>query len=133
VKISESYPPECGGQGNGIKCVRTHIHKFLHEDLTGRNDIRKEIAFAKCHENLYKCFDDIEALNKAEGHVVENEVLAWYMRYRVPRRSESNPIPAKIQRTNDMVQVAHKEQMAVPHHDDKDEDYDAELPCHGCQ
>lgn len=136
VKISESYPPECGGQGNGIKCVRTHIHKFLHEDLTGRNDIRKDIAFAKCHENLYKCFDDIEALNKAEGHTVENELLSWYMRYRVPRRCESNPIPAKIQRTNDMVQVGHQEEMTQSPHennDDKDDDNDAGLPCHECQ
>lgn len=133
VKISESYPPDCGGQGNGIKCVRTHIHKFLHEDLTGRNDIRKEIAFANCHENLYKSFEDIEALNKAEGHIVENENLSWYMRHRVPRRCESNPVPSKIQRTNDMVQVDHQEQMAQSVQNDGDVDDDDYLNCQDCQ
>lgn len=123
VKISESYPPECGGQGNGIKCVRTHVHKFLHEDLSGRNDIRKDIAFAKTHENLYKCFDDIEALNKAENHLVENETLSWYMRHRVPRRCESNPVPAKIQRTDSMCQIGHKEQESKTADDCRDEEH----------
>lgn len=101
VNISESYPPDEGGQGNGIKCVRAHIHKFLHEDLTGRNDIRQKIAVAKDCEKLKEYFNDIEALNKAEGHKDEDEKLAWYMRHRIPRRSESNPAPKKIQRIED--------------------------------
>jgi tRNA-dihydrouridine synthase 1 len=98
LQIAEKHPPQLGGQGNGIKCVRTHIHKFLHEDLSGRHDIRQDIAFAQEYAKLFKCLDDVEELNKKEGHEVEKEGLAWYMRHRIPRRSESNPIPKKIQR-----------------------------------
>ena len=101
VDIAEKHPPENGGQGNGIRCIRTHCHKFLHEDLNGRVDIRKEIAVAPDHEKLRKCFEDIEELNKAEGHVVEDEILAWYMRHRIPRRSsEEYSPPKKLQRSS---------------------------------
>jgi len=106
LQIAEKHPPELGGQGNGIKCIRAHIHKFLHEDLSGRHDIRQEIALTKDHDKLRKCFDDIEELNKKEGHSVENEGLAWYMRHRIARRCDSNPIPKKIQRIENVVDEA---------------------------
>ncbi len=95
VKLTESYPSDKGGQGNGIRCTRAHIHKFLHGDLDGRNDIRQKIAVAKENSKLLETFDEIEAINKAEGHKVEDEKLAWYMRHRIPRRNEVNEPPMK--------------------------------------
>ncbi len=83
LKISEEHPPDKGGQGNGIKCVRAHVHRFLHEDLKGRNDIRQKIALAFDHSVLYEACDDIEKIYKEIGHVVEDEELSWYMRHRV--------------------------------------------------
>ncbi len=100
MKICESHPPEKGGQGQGIKCIRAHIHKFMHQDLDGRPQIRQKVALAKDAATLLECFNDIEAINKAEGHKVEEETLAWYMRYRIPRRSESNPQLKKKAKTN---------------------------------
>jgi tRNA-dihydrouridine synthase 1 len=99
LKICETYPPEKGGQGNGIKCIRAHVHKFMHQDLDGRKDARQKLAVAQDAAKLLECFDDIEATNKAEAHKGEDEQLAWYMRYRIPRRSESNPKPKKIAKT----------------------------------
>jgi tRNA-dihydrouridine synthase 1 len=105
IKICESYPPDKGGQGNGVKCVRAHVHHFFHDDLRDRNDIRKDIAFAQDFAALYKACDDIEAIQTAAGHVVEDETLAWYMRHRIPRRGDSNPAPKKIPRNEEVKQT----------------------------
>jgi len=105
IQIAEKHSPKCGGQGNGIKCVRTHIHKMLHEDLTGRNDLRQDIALAQDHEKLRTYLNDIEELNKVEGHSVKNEQLAWYMRHRIARRNDSNPIPKKFQRASSCTKI----------------------------
>ena len=71
----------------------------MHQDLDGRKDARQKLAVAQDAAKLLECFDDIEATNKAEAHKGEDEKLAWYMRYRIPRRSESNPKPKKIAKT----------------------------------
>jgi tRNA-dihydrouridine synthase 1 len=105
LETADKHPPQLGGQGNGIKCVRAHIHKILHEDLTGRNDLRQNIALAQDHDELRTYFNDIEELNKVEEHSVESEGLAWYMRHRIPRRNDSNPIPRKFQRATSSTKI----------------------------
>ena len=82
IALCQEYPPEKGGQGNGIKCVRGHFHRFLHEDLQSRPEIRDSIAYTRDYDVLRKACDDIEALQKSSKHRVENEALSWYMRHR---------------------------------------------------
>lgn len=79
------YPPDKGGQGNGIKCMRGHFHHIFHGDLWERIDIRKTIAYAKSHEVLVNICDEIELEQKKNCSVVEDEKLEWYMRHRVER------------------------------------------------
>jgi tRNA-dihydrouridine synthase 1 len=88
LDICQTYPPEEGGQGNGIKCVRAHVHRYLHEDLKGRNDVRKMIAFAQDLETLHKACDEIQKMHDDQNHVVaKEEELSWYMRHRVVVKS----------------------------------------------
>lgn len=83
LRMCEKYPPEAGGQGTGIKCVRAHLHRMLHPDLKGRDKLRDMIAYAKEYHVLDKACDDIQEKQNLDKHLVEDEALAWYMRHRV--------------------------------------------------
>jgi len=93
LDICRTYPPDEGGQGNGIKCVRGHVHRYLHEDLKARNDVRKMIAYAQDLETLHKACDEIQKMHDdtstpgSSPHVVAKEELSWYMRHRVVEKN----------------------------------------------
>jgi len=83
LALCEEYPPDEGGQGNGVKCARAHIHRFLHKDFSDYEDIRNEICFVEDYDLLWKAVDDVEKRQKESGHDIMDEVLNWYMRHRV--------------------------------------------------
>jgi len=83
VAFCRDYPPEEGGQGTGIKCVKAHLHRILHPDLRGRDELRDKIAYAKDYQVLDEACDDIQEIQEQNNHLAENESLSWYMRHRV--------------------------------------------------
>lgn len=85
TELGVQYPPDKGGQGNGIKCMRGHFHHIFHGDLSERIDIRKTIAYADSFDVLRTICDDIEADRKQRGLMVEDETLEWYMRHRIKK------------------------------------------------
>lgn len=101
LQLAKQYPPEQGGQGSGIKCLRVHIHRFLHDDLEGNNELRQQIAQAETWQVLWDTVLSIEQKQEAEEHKVDEEVLCWYMRHRVTVYDENGvPMSALQKVTN---------------------------------
>jgi tRNA-dihydrouridine synthase 1 len=82
------YPSDKAGQGSGNKCTRAHFHRFLHADLGTYHDVRAAVAWSHDYQTFQKACEDIGALHKADGHVVRDEALCWYMRHRVQMEEE---------------------------------------------
>jgi len=83
LQLAQEYPPQLGGQGNGIKCIRAHLHRMLHYDLKEQPLLRDSIAYAKDISVLHNTLATISQLQDTAGHLIENESLSWYMRHRV--------------------------------------------------
>jgi len=90
ANLAKEYPPEKGGQGSGLKCIRVHLHRFLHKDLQNDVDFRKKIVADKTLEELEESIQICSQKHAQDNHVVEDESLSWYRRHR----------DAKIQRDN---------------------------------
>jgi tRNA-dihydrouridine synthase len=85
LKYAKQYPPDQGGQGSGLKCIRIHIHRFCHADLQdetpdGRR-LRDAVIKQRSLEGLEAVVDQIQAFHDATGHDVQTEELSWYRRY----------------------------------------------------
>ena len=89
VRHSEKYPPEKGGQGNGHKCVRTHLQKFLYADLQSSPVIRDKMNVAVAAADMYEVIDLCESAQKELGHEKKEEALAWYLRHRCEKEGET--------------------------------------------
>lgn len=83
LQLAKQHPPEKGGQGSGIKCLRAHVHRFVHEDLEDNIPLRQQVATAETWQVLWDAVTHIEALQAAAGHKAEEEALSWYMRHRI--------------------------------------------------
>jgi hypothetical protein len=82
MEFVHQHPPEEGGQGSGPKCVRVHLHKFLHEELQSNPEIRDRVSEAKNILMLEDALTHLEKFQTKSGHVVETEQMSWYMRHR---------------------------------------------------
>lgn len=82
LELAKQFPPEQGGQGSGIKCIRAHIHRFLHADLDGNNKFRQALIAAEGWDDLWDIVQQVETIHEERGHDVASEELTWYMRYR---------------------------------------------------
>ena len=82
LELAKQYPPNQGGQGSGLKCIRAHIHKFLHKDMADDPYIREQVVCANSLEDFDACIDLIEQKHLQEGHCVADEKLSWYRRHR---------------------------------------------------
>lgn len=72
-----------GGQGSGYKCIRAHLHRFLHADLQAHSEIRDAIIGAFTMEDAEKAIAMVKELYENEGgHDVSEEQLSWYIRHR---------------------------------------------------
>ncbi|CAB9522278.1 synthase [Seminavis robusta] len=86
--LAKQYPPQIGHQGSGIKCLKAHIHRFLHPDLESAFNstdhiLRQRVAQAADWQVLWDTVEFIEQKQKQEEHKVEEEELSWYMRHRI--------------------------------------------------
>lgn len=86
LRLAQQYPPELHSQGSGIKCLKAHVHRFLHPDLetnSGDHALRQRVAKAEDWQELWDLVEHVEGIHEAEEHKVEEEVLGWYMRHRI--------------------------------------------------
>jgi tRNA-dihydrouridine synthase len=52
LDLCRTYPPNKGGQGSGVKCMRMHLHKYLHADLQEHTSIRTTLVASLTYEDL---------------------------------------------------------------------------------
>ena len=85
LRYAQQYPPNKGGQGSGVKCMRIHIHRFCHADLqdntpTGRR-LRDRVVNEKSLAGLEAIVEEIQTWHDEQGHDVQSEELSWYRRH----------------------------------------------------
>jgi tRNA-dihydrouridine synthase len=104
LELAKHYPPEEGGQGSGTKCIRAHIHRFLHADMQTYMEIRTLCATVQhqdeVHVDFYAVIHRLEEIYKQEHHDVEEEQLSWYVRHRrvVDKQTGKTSIQQKMER-----------------------------------
>jgi len=89
VKHTETYPPDACGQGNGHKCVRTHLQKFLYADLQASPELRDYMNVAVTAADMYEVIDKCEKMQKLMRHDKGTEELSWYLRHRCEKEGET--------------------------------------------
>jgi tRNA-dihydrouridine synthase 1 len=82
LAIAKEYPPNVGGQGSGIKCMRTHIHRFLHEDMQENHDWRQMVNEVDSLSGMDDAVVACEQFHNQKCHLVSSEGLSWYLRHR---------------------------------------------------
>lgn len=80
--LAKRFPPHIGGQGSSLKCIRVHIHRFLHADLQADPDLRKILVNANSLEALDAAIEQCQTYHEKQGLVVQEESLSWYQRHR---------------------------------------------------
>mmetsp|Transcript_9650 Transcript_9650/g.12751 ORF Transcript_9650/g.12751 Transcript_9650/m.12751 type:complete len:468 (-) Transcript_9650:241-1644(-) len=88
LALARQYPTDKGGQASGFKCVRTHMHRFLHADLQVHIPIRDAIVQAKSNDQLEAALDTLEQIHANANHNVQEEELSWYIRHRVEKSTK---------------------------------------------
>jgi len=82
VDLVARFPPEEGGQGSGIKCVKAHLHRMLHPDLQEEPRLRDAVDACQAHTEFAAVLDAVEEHHARTEHDVGDEELSWYMRHR---------------------------------------------------
>ena len=82
LDLCQLYPPDKGGGGTGMQCVRMHIDTFLHEDWKYKPDLRETMLRVSDISGLYEIVQLLEDFHHEKGHRVENEQSSWYLRHR---------------------------------------------------
>lgn len=77
LKLCEKYPPDQGGQGSGMKCIRAHLHRFLHHDLQLHTEVRDAVVGACTMEAAWKVLTMIRTIHEDSGHIINDEVSSW--------------------------------------------------------
>jgi tRNA-dihydrouridine synthase 1 len=80
LELATLYPPQQGGQGSGTKCIRAHIHRFLHADMQNYMEIRNLCATENDFSIVVR---RLEEIYKDDNHSTQDEQLSWYIRHRV--------------------------------------------------
>jgi tRNA-dihydrouridine synthase 1 len=116
MELAKEYPPEKGGQGTGLKCIRAHIHHILHKDLQEDFELRRKVVMAKDFSELEQCVVDCQEKNERENHDVAKEQLSWYIRHRPDEKEKEKQRSAAFPQRD----VAEEEDSVV---DEDDEGY----------
>jgi tRNA-dihydrouridine synthase 1 len=82
LALAKEYPSDDGGQASGIKCMRMHVHKFIHPDLQRYPTFRMQCVNAEQMSELEDCLNSLEKIHASEEHDASQEGLAWYRRHR---------------------------------------------------
>jgi tRNA-dihydrouridine synthase 1 len=93
MEYAKQYPPNKGGQGNGLGTIKIHLHRFLHRDLQEDFVLRKQLVDTWSMDGLADCIDECEQKQRNESHVVGDEKLSWYRRWRDPPPSVKRYLP----------------------------------------
>ncbi len=101
MALARQYPPHIGGQGSSLKCIRVHIHRFLHADLQADPDLRQILVNANSLEALDAAIDLCHTYHKEHGLIVSQESLSWYRRHRNENGQEENVIENNSQETKE--------------------------------
>jgi tRNA-dihydrouridine synthase 1 len=120
LEFAQQYPPNVGGQGSGIKCIRMHMHRFLHKDLQDDIEFRKKIITDKTIPDLAECIEICRQKHIRENHLIEDEKLSWYTRHRDGRETVAK---LQEQRRQQLENGDCKEE------DDDDDDVDSIQEC----
>ncbi|KAL7483591.1 hypothetical protein ACHAW6_009231 [Cyclotella cf. meneghiniana] len=83
LELCEQYPPHEGGQGSGMKCIRAHLHRFLHADLQGHSHVRDAVVQAFSMEAAWGVANMIQTLHDNNEHDISKEQLSWYVRHQI--------------------------------------------------
>eukprot|EP00339_Tiarina_fusa_P009711 CAMPEP_0117085802 /NCGR_PEP_ID=MMETSP0472-20121206/60279_1 /TAXON_ID=693140 ORGANISM="Tiarina fusus, Strain LIS" /NCGR_SAMPLE_ID=MMETSP0472 /ASSEMBLY_ACC=CAM_ASM_000603 /LENGTH=445 /DNA_ID=CAMNT_0004815129 /DNA_START=257 /DNA_END=1594 /DNA_ORIENTATION=- len=81
MELAKQHPPNEGGQGSGLKCMRVHLHRFLHADLQGDIELRKLLVQTKTLEALEVALANCKKWHGNTNHDVASESLSWYVRH----------------------------------------------------
>jgi len=104
LALCRAYPPEEGGQGSGVKCIKGHIGKFLFTDLqeqeekgkqesdTEKNDresgsrnsipFREQLSSCRHIDEVFTLVEHIAEFHQQSGHDPASETPGWYLRHR---------------------------------------------------
>jgi tRNA-dihydrouridine synthase len=91
VALAKEHPPEMGGQGSGLKCIRAHMHRFLHRDLQDDFAFRKKIVSDKTLEEMEDSLELCGDKHERDHHFVGDESLTWYRRHRDKNVANDGP------------------------------------------
>jgi len=83
LDLCQQFPPDHGGQGSGLKCVRVHVHRLLHADLQTDIISRNKLVLAKSYKEVEDIVKLIKKRQEDNEHVVEKEEASWYIRHRI--------------------------------------------------
>ena len=131
LHLAVQYPPQKGGQGSGLKCIRIHIHRFLHADLQVDTELRQAVISMETLEGLQQAVNTLRERHIQSGHVVASESLSWYHRHRqdpvaVQERLERNSAVKRHELQDDAAEC-----FCTLFGDDNDDDEEGE--CDGNQ
>jgi tRNA-dihydrouridine synthase 1 len=122
LQLAQQYPPNVGGQGSGIKCLKAHVHRFLHKDLQIYTEIRNGVCASTTLEDLMRVVQELEILHRRDNHQVKDERLSWYVRHGVKEEMERKKLKAYELELR-------KKQERAPSLVECDDDEGAELGC----
>ena len=122
MELAKKYPPNKGGQGSGLKCIRMHIHRFLHADLQNNPSIRQLVVSVDTTDGLQQAINQIATIqqtsqNQQEGqdeddqYDVSKEELSWYVRHRHNEQAEREKLEKHIASGIPALSVEDEQQM----------------------
>lgn len=82
VELCKTHFPSDGGQGSGFKCIRAHLHRFLHADLQRHTKARDALVRAFSMEAMDDVVRMVREYHESKEHDVTEEQLSWYVRHR---------------------------------------------------
>jgi len=82
MDLAAQYEPHVNGQGSGVKCIRVHVHRFLHADLQLHTDLRKHLVEASTVQELRRACELLSERHAETKHEIALEELSWYVRHR---------------------------------------------------
>ena len=94
VALARQYPPHLGGQGSLIKCIRVHVHRFLHADLQADPNLRKILVEANSLDEFDVAIDLCQKYHDEHGLAVPEETLSWYKRHR--HENDQDEVPSCV-------------------------------------
>jgi tRNA-dihydrouridine synthase 1 len=94
MALARQYPPHLGGQGSLLKCIRVHIHRFLHADLQANTDLRTLLVSASSLDALDAAIELCQKYHDEHDLIVSEESMSWYLRHRGGDGPEGEATPA---------------------------------------